>query len=282
MALDALAITKWSSRILEQLRDAHVAKLGTNQDYEGEIRFADAVKIFTAPRFTTAAYVRDTTSVSYQRMNPAEQLLTIGNRQYFAGKVDNLEKLIAMMGGKIWEEAIEGGAWELADDIDDEIFTTMAAGVAAANVIPGRSLGSGMGASAYDLLVDMKVLFAKSNVPPNRRHVFVPPEFSGLLSKDDRFVGFNTPNASTNIRGELIYTGIQSMTLHETNNLPVSGSTVTVIAAWEGATTTAEQLNEIEYFEKFEATFDKGVRQEVVWGSKVTQPQGIITCACNF
>lgn len=286
MALDPLAITKWSSRVLEQLRDAHVYKLGTNSDYEGEIKFADAVKIFTAPRFTTSAYTKTqnplTASVTYQEISPAEQLLTIANRQYFAGSTDNLEKLIAMMGGKMWEEAIQGGAWELADDVDDEIASVMAAGVSATNVLAARTLGLGLNARAFDLLVDMKTAFQKANVPPNRRHVFVPPEFAGLLSKDDRFTGFNTPNASANIRGDLIYSGIQTMTLHETNNAPVSGTTYTIIAAWEGACTTAEQLNEIEYFDKFENSFNKGVRQEVVWGSKVTVPQGIVTCSVQF
>lgn len=282
MSLDALAITKWSSKLIADLRDAHVYKLGTNQDYEDEIKYAAAVKIFQAPRFQTAAYTRDSTSVSYVRMSPAEQVFIVDQRQYFGGKVDNLEKLIAMAGGRIWEESIQGGAWELADDVDDYIAAALAAGVASANVMPARTIGLGLNANAFDWLVEAKILFQKANIPPNMRHVFAPPEFFGFLAKDSRFTGFNTTDAQTNIRGLQTGKVVQGFTLHETNNAPVSGTTYTVMAVWEKAMTYGEQLAEIQYFEKFEASFDQGVRQELVFGGKVTQPQGIASCAMQF
>lgn len=281
MSLDPTAITKWSTKLIADLRDAHVYKMGTNQDYEEDIRYAAAVKIFQAPRFQTASYTRDSTSVSYSRMNPTEQVFIVDQRQYFGGKVDDLEKLISMAGGRIWEESIQGGAWELADDVDDYIAAAMAAGVATDNVMTARTIGLGLNANAFDFCVEAKILFQKKNVPPNRRHLFAPPEFFGFLAKDERFTGFNTPQAVTNIRGE-ISIPIQGFTLHETNNAPVSGTTYTIIAAWEGAMTYGEQLNEIQYFDKFEASFDQGVRQELVFGGKVTQPQGLATCSVQF
>ena len=282
MSIDALAATKWSAKLLQDLRDAHVYKLGTNQDFEDEIKANAAVKIFQANRFTTSSYTRDSTTVTYQRMQPAEQIFIVDQRQYFGGKVDDLEKVIAMAGGRIWEETIMGGAWELADDVDDFIATTMSAGVASANIMPARTIGLGLNANAFDLLVEAKVLFQKANVPPTMRHAFAPPEFFGFLAKDSRFTGFNTPQASMNIRGENIINTIQGFTLHETNNAPVTGTTYTVIFAWEKAMTYGEQLDKLQYFEKFETTFDQGVRQDLVFGGKVTQPQGIATCAVQF
>lgn len=281
MALDALAVTKWSGRHLAALTDAHVFKLGTNRNYEGEIKFAAALKIFQATRPTTAAYTRDTTTISYTRLTPSEQVLNIDQRQYWQMKVDNLEKHLAIAGGSIWEEQIKGGAWELADDVDDFIRDAMSTATPSGATLTARTIGLGLNANAYDLIVDMSVELDEVNVPRTGRHVFVPPAFCGFLNKDPRFVSFNTDKARATIRGEAVGM-IQYMTIHESNNIALSGTTYTVQGAWDQAYTYAEQLAEMEFFDKLEGSFDQAVRAELVFGGKAIQPQGLVKCAVQF
>lgn len=284
MSLDAMAQVKWSGKLLQAFEDAHVFKMGTNQDYQDEIRASSAVRIFTPARPTTAAYTRDSTTITYQRLTPGEQTFVVDQRQHWGIKVDSLEKHLAMGGGKMWEAEIEGGAFELADDVDDFIRDLMIAGVASANTLNARTLGIGaMVSNAYDLVVECETKFRKGNVPASEGswHFFAPPEFSGLVARDERFTGFNTPDARRTIRGGL-ESVIRSFKYHETNNAYVSGSTYTIIACSDRGTTYGEQLSDIRFIEKTAGDFDERADAELVFGGKVTRPECIVICNVQF
>src|SRR3990167_2021840 len=200
MTIDALAQTKWSAKLLQDLRDAHVFKLGTNQNYEGEIKYAAALKIHQATRPSTSAYTREGT-VTWSRLPVGEQILVSDQRQYFARKVDNLEKHLAINGGALIAEEIRGGAWELADDVDDFIRDAMNSATPSANTLTSRTIGLGLNASAFDLLVDLGTVLDKMNVPRTGRHAFINPDYEGFLTKDPRVTSFNTSEARKSIRG---------------------------------------------------------------------------------
>jgi len=280
MSLDALAKTIWSDKFLMSFRDAHVYKKGTNQDYEGEIRANAAVKIFTPARPSTDTYTRDSTTISYQRLTPGEQIFVVDQRRHWGIKVDSLEKHLAQGGGKMWEEEIQGGAWELADDVDDFVRDLMVNG--AGTTLNSRTLGIGaMTSNAYDLIVEFETTLKNEKVPPGGWHVFVPPEFSGLVARDDRFTGFNTPQARTTIRGG-IETTIRGFTYHETTNGSISGTTHTIVAGSEKGTTYGEQLSELRFIEETAGDFDQRADSELVFGGKVTRPEAIVKCAVQF
>lgn len=281
MALDALAMTKWSAKVLQTLEDAHVFKMGTNQDYEGEVKFNEAVKIFMAPEVTTSSYARDG-SITYSRPTPGEQLLVIDQRQYFGLKVDNLEKQLASKGGtSMWEKTIQRGAYQLADDVDDFIRDTMNSGTPSAQTLTSRTIGLGLNANAYDLLVDLSKTLSKANVPAAGRHVFINPDFEGFLVKDPRFTSFNTADARKQIRGTAIGR-VEFMDVHVSNNLVVSGSTYTIQACWDGAMTYAEQLSDLRYIPVTAGDKDERVDSELVFGGRVVQPVGLANCDVQF
>lgn len=282
MALDPAAQTVWADKLELEFRDAHLFQMGTNKDYEGDVRFNEAVKILTPARPTSSAYVRDTTTITYERLTPGEQVFAPDQRTHFGIKVDSLEKHLAKNGGKLWEEELRGGAWEMQDDIDDYIRDLMIAGVASANVLNARTLGVGaMTSNAYDLVVEFETTLKNAKVPPGGWHLFVPPEFSGLIARDDRFTGFNTPAARTTIRGGL-ETQIRGFTYHETTNSSVSGSNYTIIACSERGTTFAEQMSRLRFIEKTAGDFDERADSEVVYGGKVVRPDAIATCVVQF
>ena len=279
MALDALALTKWSARFLTLLEDAHVFKLGTNRNYEGEVQAAAALKVFTDPEVTTTAYARGDT-ITYSRLTPGEQVLVIDQRQVWAIRVDSLEKLLAR--GSLWERALKRGAWQLADDVDDFIRDAMDSATPTAQTLTARTIGLGMGlANAYELLVDLDKALTKANVPPDGRHVFISPDYEGFLTKDPRFSSFNTAEARKTIRGTAIGM-VSNMEVHVSNNLVVSGTTYTIQAAWDGAMTYAEQLSEIRQIPVTAGDKDERADSELVFGGKVLLPMGLANCDVQF
>lgn len=282
MALDAMAETKWSAKFLSAFLDAHLYQMGTNKDFEGDVAFGEAVKIFTPAHPTPAAYTRDTTTITYERLTPGEQVFAPDQRVHWGIKVDSLEKHLAKNGGAMWEEEVQGGAWELQDDVDDYLRDLMIAGAASANVLNPRTLGIGaMVSNAYDLLVEAEVRMRNQKIPPGGWHGFVPPEFSGLVARDERFTGFNTANARQTIRGGL-ESQIRSFKYHETTNGSISGSSHTLVFCSDKATTYAEQLSRLRFIQKTAGDFDERADSELVFGGKVTRPEGIVTCVVQF
>ncbi len=281
MALDAAAMTKWSGKMLKELRDAHVFKLMTNQDYEGDVKYAAALKIFSVPEVTTTSYTRDGT-ITYSRPTPGELVLVIDQRQIFALKVDNLEKQLASAGGlSLWEKTIQRGAFQLADDVDDFIRDAMNTGTPSANTLTSRTIGLGLNANAYDLLVDLSTTLDNNNVPRQGRHVAIPPAYKGFLTKDPRFTSFNTAEAVSNIRGKPIGM-VENLEVHVSNNVAVSGTTYTIQAAWDGAMTYGEQLEDLRYIPVTAGDKDERVDSELVFGGKVIVPQGLANCDVQF
>jgi hypothetical protein len=280
MTLDPAAKTIISDKLLMDLRDAHVFKLGTNQNYEDEIRSNAVVKILSAGRPTTQAYTREGT-ITWERIPVGEQFFVVDQRQYFARKVDNLEKHLAAAGGKIIAEELRGGAWELADDVDDFIRDMMSTATPSTHTLTARTIGLGLNASAYDLLVDLSTTLDDYNVPRTGRHVFINPSYKGFLTKDPRWTSFNTAEAQKNIRGAPIGM-VEDLEVHVSNNLAVSGTTYTIQAAWDQASTYGEQLEETQMFDRFEDSFDQGYRSELVFGGKVVIPRGLAKCAVQF
>lgn len=281
MALDAAAMTKWSAKMLTTLEDAHVFKLMTNQDYEGEVKEAAALKIFSVPEVTTSAYARGDT-ITYARPTPGEQILVIDQRQTFGLRVDNLENQLASAGGlSLWEKTIQRGAFQLADDVDDFIRDAMNTNTPSGSTLTSRTIGLGLNASAYDLLVDLSITLDNNNVPRAGRHVAIPPAYKGFLTKDPRFTSFNTAEAVKNIRGAPIGM-VEDLEVHVSNNVAVSGSTYTIQAAWDGAMTYGEQLSDLRYIPVTAGDKDERVDSELVFGGKVTQPQGLANCDVSF
>lgn len=280
MSLDALALAKTSARLMDDFKANLVFKLMTNQDYEGEVKFASSLTIFMAPIPSTATYTRDSTTISYQRMIPSEQKLEIRQRKYWGIKADDLEKQLALQGGEMWSRTVRNGAFRLARDVDTHISTVMAAAVPTANILTARTVG-GAGASAYELLVDMATTLKNNDVPMGDCHVAIPPGYHGLLTKDVRFTGFNTAEARRTIKGEVIGE-IEDLKIHISTDVPLSGSTYTIIACSREGTTCAEQLSEVEMVPRDKDDFDDRIRSQLVFDAKVTQPQALVKCAIQI
>lgn len=287
MALDNMALAKASAKLIDDYKSDLAFVPMCNRDFEGDVKFNGSVKIYQAGQPTPATFTRDSTTIAYERLNPGEQIMTVTRRSYFGLKADDLEAQLAFAKGALWQRTIRNGAYALAKEVDTYISgTIMTNAVPTANVLAARSLGLGMAGNALDLLFDLAATLRQNDVPMVDCHVCVPPKFLGLLKKDERFSGYNTPAAAGIIRGSTVIAVIDNLQVHVSTNSPVSGTGTaaiyTIIAGSTDATTYAEQLSKMENLPRQAGDFDDRVRSQLVYDAKVIVPQALAKCAVTF
>lgn len=281
--MDALAITKWSARIQELYESKLRFAAMCNRDYEGDVKMAGTVKIFSPAPVSIGSYTRGSTTIAYQRATPGEQEFKITQRDYFALEYDDLEGLLAFAKGSIWQRTIREGTYQLAKTVDTYISgTVFPAGIATSNTLTPRILSAGdLGSSAYELIVDMAKVLEDNDIDPSTASVCVPPAFKSLLKKDQRFTGYNTSDAQANIAGRPIGE-IENMKVLQSTNTPVSGSSYTIWAAGIDACTYAEQLSDLEELPRDKDDFENRMRSQLVFDAKVVQPKALVKCVVQF
>ncbi|KPJ51419.1 MAG: hypothetical protein AMJ38_00520 [Dehalococcoidia bacterium DG_22] len=274
MSIDNFKPQIWTAKLLENLEHDHVyANLG-NRDYEGEIKGkGDSVRINSLGDITVSAYTPYSTSISYQELQDASQVLVIDKDYYFAFKIEDADK--AQINIELMNKATQRASWSLAETCDDLIAAYLHANTATGNILTAVTVGTGAGDDdAYETLVDLDVKLSESDVPRNAdRWVVVPPWYEGLLRKDPRFVSFGTDKNRSNLRGDPIGDA-SGFTVYLSNNVPVSGSAYYVQAGYPGAFSFAEQILNTEAI-RLEGSFSDAIRGQHVYGYKVTRPQGL-------
>lgn len=138
-------------------------------------------------------------------------------------------------------------------------------------------------------------LFNQQNVPLEGRWVVIDPIFAEKL-KDENSKLINNdynPGADQLTNGKLVEGTIRGFKVYQSNNLPVVGSGPgtldtngsstdygVVVAGWQGAAATAQQLSKTESF-RDPNSFGDIVRGMHLYGRKILKPQGLIRCWYN-
>jgi len=273
MSVDNFKPQIWAAKLLENLEHDHVyAKLG-NRDYEGEIKaLGDSVRINSIGDITVTAYTPNSTSISWQELQDASQVLVIDKDYYFAFYIEDADK--AQTKPDLMNQAMKRASWSLVETAEDLIAAYLHANTASDNILTAVTVGTGADdGDAYETLVDLEVALDEADVPGGDRWCVVPPWYHGLLKKDPRFVSFGTPENRRILRGEPIGE-VSNFTLYKSNNVPTSGSAYYVQAGYPGAWSYAEQILETEAM-RLQTAFRDGIRGQHVYGYKVTRPQGL-------
>lgn len=270
--------TVWVATILENLNDEHVFADVFNRDYEGEIRgFGDTVRINSVGRINVNTYTRNSTSITVQDPDSAGQGLVINKSNYFAFRVDNLDKAQAQ--GDLLSKHMVEASWGMSDTIDSDLATILWAGVLGnataetGNRISDRVIGTG-GADedAYEMLIDLGVKLTENNVPRSGRWIIVPPWFEGVLALDPRTASFGTAkNRDTFKNGRVSGNMVAGFDLRVSNNVTTSGSAYRIVAGYRGSATFAEQLDKIVAFSP-ESSFHDAMKGLHLYGRKVVRP----------
>ena len=278
MAVNNFIPTLWSARILSNLQKAQVFAGLVNRDYEGEIGAAgDTVKIGGIGAISLASYTKNSTSLSWATLMDATQSLTIDQSQYFAFKVDDVDRI--QVNVNLIDEAMREAAYALSDHIDSYI-AGLHASAASANKLgsdggSAKTIGYGSGeVDPYKTLVNMGVLLSKSNVPQSGRWAVVPPWFAGMLRKSSTFAA----NAA-GVTGQSMVSGFVSrlagFDIYESNNITddaQSTKTYRVMFGVREAITLAVQKQPTMEAIRLQDSCADGVRGLLLYGAKVVRP----------
>lgn len=281
MAIDNFVPEIWSAELLVALRDQLVYGNLCNTDYEGEIAAAgDTVRVNSIGDPSVAAYTPWSTSLTYAQLTDTEQTMVVDEADYFAFAVEDIEKAQALPGAV--EQATRNAAVKMAEAIEDHIADTMYAAVNAtgndfgaytadrSDSAAGSETSSTVG-SPYNLLVGLRTILNRDNVPGDR-WVVVPPEVYALLLLDPRFIDASKSSDPGALRNGFVGRAA-GFNVFESNRTPdPTASTYAVIAGHNMATTFASQLREVEAI-RLESAFKDGVRGLQLYDAKVFRPE---------
>lgn len=263
----------WSARLLANLDKTHVFPACVNRDYEGEIRnYGDTVRINKFGDIDIYDYTRaDGVGTPKDPGAGSQQVLVIDQAKYFNFKVEDIEAVQANVA--LMEKAMQRAAYGIADVIDKHI----AAFVSKAKIKMDKSDAVLERQDAYDLLVDLKVALNKENVPAAGRFVVVPPEFIGLLEKDDRYTKYADADVMANgVKGR-----VAGFDVRESNNVVQAGGVYSVMAGTDMAISFAGQVSKIEAFRP-EQSFADACKGLYVFGAEVLEPAALCELKVKF
>lgn len=280
MTIQSYVPTIWAADLLENLNDAHVYAnpMVVNRDYEGDIKGqGSSVKINSIGRITVSNYTRNTAISAPEVLDTADQVLNITEAKYFNFAIDSVDKVQAR--GALRAAAMKEAAWSIAEEIDAFIAALQSAAIDGTtnDLTNGSPITVGTGAGQddiYGILVELGVLLDNNNTPQAGRFAVFPPFAEGMMRLDERFVSFGTAGNKETLRGAPISTAA-GFTIFKSNNTPSgASSSKEIIVGYKGATTFAEQINEMKAYEP-DLYFNDAIKELHVYGGKVTRPANL-------
>ncbi|MFI5974797.1 P22 phage major capsid protein family protein [Streptomyces sp. NPDC051452] len=261
----------WTAQALVSLRKAlvYAAPQIVNHDYEGEIKkVGDTVHIKMLGDVTVKPYTSGQ-DITYEDVPDAEATLKVDQADYFAFKVDDIDKAQA---GDEMAARTDAASWKMAEKVDSFV-AGLYTQVQSANVLSSTAITSGD--AAYNALVDLKVRLDECNVQANGRYVVVPSWYHGQLLKSPNFI--NAEKAADG--GAALRNGqvgrAAGFDILTSNAVPIiSGDDYAVMAGVRDAISFADQVTEIEPI-RLQNTFASAVRGLHVYGAKVIRPDAL-------
>lgn len=288
MAVDSFIPELWSAKLSSKFEQALVYTQPSvaNRDYEGEIKQkGDTVHIGSISDPGVREYDA-TTEITFDDIETTDQQLVIDQADYFAFKVNDVDKVQAA--GDLKSPALDRAAYKMRAKADLHAANLLKAGahadskVGRVKVVSGGTQMAGDGqTTAYDLLVELGLRLDNKDVPEEGRYVVVDPGFIAAVAKDDRFIRVDASGSSDVLRNGVIYRAAGFDILKTTAVPTVGGAGAdkndkVIIAGTPGAFTFAAQITKTEAG-RVEKGFDDFVKGLNVYGAKVTLPEGIAT-----
>lgn len=279
MSIDNFIPTIWSARLLMNLDKAHIYAQVVNRDYEGEIKQqGDKVKINSIGPVTIGDYTKSTNISDPETLTSTQMELEITEAKYFNFQVDDIDR--AQQNPKIMDAAMERAAYGLNDVSDNflagfyvGVFTDNILGNDTTPVVPTKT-------DAYERLVDLGTLLDEQNVPKTNRWAILPPWYTGLLLKDDRFVMAGTNDSAVTLKNGFIGQAA-GFALYNSNNIAnTAKAKYKITAGHPMALSFAEQIVDVEAYRP-EKRFADAVKGLHVYGAKLVQPKAIAVMTAN-
>ena len=263
MSIASFIPALWEARLLHHLDNALVARNFFNQDYEGLIKDqGDTVRINQIGAPTLFTYVRNQDMPLPEDLETLPQELIIDQARGFNFQIDDIDRVQAS--GELMDAAMERAAHELSSEEDAYLFGVLHSAVPAANRL---SKTPSTPEEMYDILVELRTIMVRNNVPVKGRVVALPPEAMGLILRDPRFVESGSDRAEWRLAAGLIGRAA-GFDLYETNNTPGGNS---IIAGHPLGATFASQIVQAQAYRP-ERRFGDAMKGLSVYGARVTRP----------
>lgn len=275
----------WSAQTLTALRAATVyGNPGVvNRDFQGEITQAgDRVAVTGIVDPTIFDITPNSDIPAPETLTDSEAELVIDQNKGFNFQVDDLDQMQVRGGRGLILKSAQNAGQALSLAADQVIATKMVAAVPGGNTIgssgtpltvdaplPGAAVTAGA-TYAYNVLARLAVKLEKANVPDQGRWVVVPPFFAAALALDPRF----TASDSSGLRTSGFQGTAAGFRVYTTSAVPVTSGKYKVLAGSPIATSYAEQLVQVKFYEP-ERRFANAAKGQHVYGAKVFYPNAL-------
>lgn len=273
----------WSKSIILQLRRINVMYSKVDRSFEGELSgYGAVVKVRTVGGITIGDYVPNSTTLTYQDLNPDIETLTVDQANHFAFKVDDVEKiqtdedLLQLYSGE--------AAKSMSEKVDNTIFAVYSSAHADNQISSSGSpitlTSTTSGTSVYDNLVSAATALGNKNAPLSERWAIIDPHTHGLLLKDTTNFNRATASGDAVARSGVIggamsdadpgYVGdCAGFRCYVSTALPRNGSTGKYILYGQGK--CVNYVSKLQSFEsiRLESTFGTAMRGLIVHKAKV-------------
>lgn len=260
-------VIKYETRVLNDLRKAHRARLFVNENYRDEVMPGKEVEILRGTNINTFG---SDESWKVQKLEDNTRTFRIDQERRLDFEVEDLDELFS--NAELFESHVEGARYAFSDDADEYIFSELVANA-------GTSLNETGLSGTADEAKDFARVFRKAsavlsnhNVPKSGRVAAVQPGDASILSEYMTEVVQSESTIREGVMGRF-----EGFTVVETNNLPTkdSDATTTILFTTPMAMTYADNLVNFKTYEKDQA-FSVNLKGQYVYGSGVLYPTAIL------
>ena len=184
----------WSKRIVRNLDQVNVMKNLVNTDYEGDLSQNPTVHVRTLGSVTMNSYTKNSTTISYEDLAPTSEAFTIAGSEYFAFKVDDVDKaqsdIVAL------DAYTRRASVSMNNSVESKIIGQYSNALTANKLnssgpitLDSSSTATGSTRGVYVVITQLAELLSLQSVPEVGRWLVVDPKIRSLLLNDkDHFI----------------------------------------------------------------------------------------------
>ena len=264
LAFNAIAFSK---KLIMNLDKINIMLPLVNKDYEGDIKnIGDSVKVRTLGGVTMNPYTKNATTISYEDLAPSSETFTIADAQYFAFKVDDVDKAQTDM--MVLDLYAKRAAVSVNEKIEAKLLSYYASAHADNKITGAANAAVALDKdNIYPTIVKARVVLNKKNVPTNDRWMVVDPDTEALLLQSDYFVKNATESgaraaAEGQINGMLkpgFIGRVAGFDVYTSNQIPTAAGAKFLQFGDKYAISYAAQINDVEQI-RLQTSFADAVR----------------------
>ena len=274
MSINSFIPAIWSGLILAELEKNLVYGSCVNRDHEGNM-VGDTVYINEIGDIDISNYTKNSTSLTYQTLDSAQQSFKVDQVKSFSFKIDDVDA--AQSSAPVLTAAVKKAVATLSDEVDQYISTFYSTAGVTASLGTTDSPIEINSTNVVNYLLKLQRALDDVSCPETGRFVVVPPWFNEdiLLSGAP---GYFQPVGDL-VNG--ICGRMAGFDIKKSVNVPnTAGDAYKIIAGSTDAITFAMKIESLEAL-RLEDSFSDAIRGLFNYGALVQQPAALAVLTVN-